>query len=378
VRLPPVLAAALLAALVSGGAALQQDRSVTLGLFIPTRGQEIPSGQEAFRGAEIAAARANRAGGIHSRPVRLVTASSDVPWSAATDALVRLIYDEGAVAIVGALDGRTAHLAEQVITRAKGQTVFVTPWASETTVTRIRIPWFFQMVPDDRRQGEVLAREIFQVRGIRSAAAWVEKGLDPQSAADAFEKYAPADAVSRFPAGDPAARQDLLARAGKGEFGAVILFAGSGAATDLVRSLSRNRSASPALFGPLALARREFLDGDSGRVAQGILLPGPESLRGTPAIEEFRREFQKTYGSLPTLVAAYSHDAVKALVEALRKLPAPESDGLAEALAGIRTNGVTGEIRFDKRLGREAVPILAQVKGSELVPLATEVPAGRR
>jgi ABC-type branched-subunit amino acid transport system substrate-binding protein len=201
-------------------------------------------------------------------------------------------------------------------------------------VTRIRIPWFFQMVPDDRRQGEVLAREIFQVRGIRSAAAWVEKGLDPQSAADAFEKYAPADAVSRFPAGDPAARQDLLARAGKGEFGAVILFAGSGAAT--------------------------------------------ESLRGTPAIEEFRREFQKTYGSLPTLVAAYSHDAVKALVEALRKLPAPESDGLAEALAGIRTNGVTGEIRFDKRLGREAVPILAQVKGSELVPLATEVPAGRR
>jgi len=378
VRLPPILAAALLAALVSGGASPREDRTVTLGLFIPTRGPEIPSGQEASRGAGIAAAWANRSGGIHSRRVRLVTASSDVPWSAATDALVRLIYDEGAVAIVGALDGRTAHLAEQVITRAKGQAVFVTPWASETTVTRIRIPWFFQMVPDDRRQGEVLAREIFRVRGIRHAAAWVEKGLDPESAADAFEKYAPDGAVSRFPAGDAAARQDLLARAGKGEFGAVVLFAGAGAATDLVRSLSLSRSAVPAIFGPLALARREFLDGDGGRAAEGILLAGPESLRGTPAGEEFRREFLKTYGSLPTPVAAYSHDAVKALVEALRKLPAPESDGLAEALAGIRTDGVTGEIRFDKRLGREAVPILAQVKGSELVPLAVEVPAGRR
>ena len=94
--------------------------------------------------------------------------------------------------------------------------------------------------------------------------------------------------------------------------------------------------------------------------------------------EEFRREYRETFGSLPTPVAAYSHDSVKALVEALRRLPAPESDGLAETLAGIRTGGVTGEIRFDKRLGRETVPILWQVKGGDLVPLAGAIPAGRR
>jgi len=378
VRLRPVLAAALLAALVSAGASPSSKQPVTFGLFIPTRGPEAPSGLEASRGAGIAADRTNRTGGIHGRPVRLVTAASDVPWSAATDALVHLIYDEGAVAVVGALDGRTAHLAEQVITRAKGQAVFVTPWASETTVTRIRIPWFFQMVPDDRRQGEVLAREIFRVRGIRRAAAWVGKGLDPESAADAFEKFAPVRAVTRFPAGNPTARREVVERAERGEFGAVVLFAGAGEAADLIRAFAGIRPGGPDLFGPLALARKEFLDEDGGRVAEGILLPGPESRSAFPAVEEFRREYRETFGSLPTPVAAYTHDAVKALVEALRKLPSPESDGLAETLAGIRTGGATGEIRFDKFLGRDAAPILSQVKGGELVPLPRAIPAGKR
>ena len=73
------------------------------------------------------------------------TATSDGRWDGAAGALARLIYDEGAIAVVGALDGRTAHVAEQVMTRARGRAVFVTPWASEATLTRIRIPWFFSV-----------------------------------------------------------------------------------------------------------------------------------------------------------------------------------------------------------------------------------------
>jgi len=62
VRLRPVLAAALLAALVSAGASPSSKQPVTFGLFIPTRGPEAPSGLEASRGAGIAADRANRTG----------------------------------------------------------------------------------------------------------------------------------------------------------------------------------------------------------------------------------------------------------------------------------------------------------------------------
>jgi branched-chain amino acid transport system substrate-binding protein len=388
-RVPPALAACLLAALLPGGAAARAGDSVsqrqapgnppvTIGLFLPDRTPEAPAGREALRGAELAVAAANRGGGIRGRPVQLAGASSDVPWSAATDALVRLIYDEHAVAIVGALDGRTGHLAEQIITRAKGQTVFVTPWASETTLTRIRIPWFFQMVPDDRRQGEALAREIFQVRRLRRAAALTEKGLDPESACAALESRAPAGAVVRFDAADPAARRDLEKRSAQGEFGAVILFTGAGAAGEAVRSLSRLPAGAPAVFGPLSLARPGFLGGEEAGPAEGTILLAPAGLWSAPAAAEFRRDFKERYSAVPTPLAAFSHDAVKVLVEALRKLPSPESDGLAETLAGIRTGGVTGEIRFDNHLGRDAAPIFVRVRGSELIPQGGAVPAGGR
>ena len=109
-----------------------------------------------------------------------------------------------------------------------------------------------------------------------------------------------------------------------------------------------------------------------------MLLLAPAGLWSAPAAAEFRRGYQQAHGAPPTLIAAYSHDAVKVLVEALRTLPAPESDGLAQALAGIRAGGVTGEIRFDVHLGRDATPILARVRGNDLVPLAGALPAGRR
>jgi branched-chain amino acid transport system substrate-binding protein len=389
VKLPPALAASLLVALLPGGVADgaggmptralpgPEGRPLTIGLFVPTKGPEAPAGEEALRGAEIAAAWANRTGGIRGRSVRLATASSDVPWSAATDALVRLIYDEDAVAIVGALDARTGHLAEQVITRAKGQTVFVTPWVSETTLTRIGIPWFFQMVPDDRRQGEALAREVFRVRRLRRVAVVVEKGLDTESAARAFLAHAPSGAVSPFDALSPGDRRDLLARAARGDFGAVILFTGAGAAVDLARTLSRVPSA-PVLLGPLSLARPGLLGAGTENVADGMLLLAPAGIWSSPVAATFRRDYEKAHGTSPTPLAAYSHDAVKVLVEALRRLPSPERDNLARTVAEIRAGGVTGEIRFDNHLGRDATPILARVSGSDLVPLAAALPAARR
>ena len=86
---------------------------VTIGLFVPVRGPQAALGTDVLRGAEIAVAQARREDGGRGRPLRLVTAPSDLRWEASTGALVRLLYEEGAVAVVGALDGRSAHLAER-------------------------------------------------------------------------------------------------------------------------------------------------------------------------------------------------------------------------------------------------------------------------
>ena len=358
-----------LAALMNVGAApafVSPNRpAVTLGLFVPTRGAAGEVGREVARGAEIAVAIANRDGGIEGRPVNLATASSDLSWEAATGSLVRLIYEEKAVAVIGALDGRSGHVAEQVITRARGEAIFVTSWASEETLTRIRIPWFFSVVPDDRDQASALAGEIFSARRIERAAVWVEASFDAHAAAQSFAQAAPPGAVTSFDARESGSREELIARAGRGEYGCVVMFAQPKAAVDLAGRL-RSGGFRGQLAGPLWLASPEYLRG--GRATEGTLLVAPARGR-TRVIKEFNTIFLGAHGALPTPPALYSHDAVRVLVEALRGAGAPSGVSLGRMLEERSTWGLTGIVRFDERRGRDEAPTIARVEAGRLVAL---------
>jgi branched-chain amino acid transport system substrate-binding protein len=349
--------------------------AVTIGLFVPTRGPAAEVGTEVRKGAEIALAIANREGGLRGHPLRLATAASDLSWAAASSALVRLIYEEKAVAVVGALDGRSGHLAEQVITRARGQVVFVTPWASEDTLSRIRIPWFFRLVPDDRQQALILAGEIFSTRRIERAAVWVEASFDARAAAQAFEQAAPPGAATTFSAEVAGSAEDLIARACRGEFGLVVLFAQPRAAADLAARL-RTAGCRAPLAGPLWLASPEFLR--SGSAVEGTLLVAP-ARQDTKAMDEFNRMFEANHGNPPTPPALYAHDAVMILVEALRRAAgAPSGDLLGRTLEATSMHGLTGLVRFDENRDRDEAPAVARVEAGRLVALRRGAVAGGR
>jgi branched-chain amino acid transport system substrate-binding protein len=362
---------ALLCALAAGPAfgapANPREAVVTIGLFLPVAGPEAAAGEAARRGAAIAAGRANREGGVAGRPVRLAGARSDGPWDSAARELVRLIYEEGAVAVVGALDGRTGHLAEQVITRARGRAIFVTPWASETTLTRVRIPWFFSLVPDDRLQARRLAEEIFSARSAGRVAVWVDETFDGRSAAAAFEELAPRGSVVRFDAADPRAFETLAERMLTGEIDALLLFASPRNAAAVVLRLPRGGTRAP-LFGPLSLAVPAFLAAVGG-AAEGLWIVAPDAL-GSKTGAEFRRAFRRAHGTDPGPLAMYAHDAVLALVAALRESAAGPRRPLEEALAAVRTAGASGPIRFDGRRSRSVAPGLMVVRAPGIVPSA--------
>ncbi len=330
----------------------------TLGLFLPEQGSAASIGVDVSRGAAIAVRRANEAGGIDGRPIRIVTAASDRLWEGASGELVRLIYDEGAVGVIGALDGPAAHLAEQVITRARGAAVFVTPWASEATLTRIRVPWFFRMVPDDRQQAVVLAREIFVRRDLQRVAVWVDGRFDSRSAAAAFRRVAPAGAVEEFTAESPGALQLLRERIATGDIDAVVLFAEAESAAAVVAAL-RSAGRVPPLFGPLALAHPGFLEA-TDIAGEAIALITPAGVAAGRF--GFDRQYRKAHGVAPTLPALYGHDAATALIEAMRAAGTRSGGRLAAALTGLSFAGVTGEVRFNDQGGRDMMPALATAR----------------
>ncbi|MBI3449290.1 MAG: ABC transporter substrate-binding protein [Acidobacteria bacterium] len=363
-----ILVPSLAAALALSGTARAAD-DLRIGLFAPSVAAERSAGGEVRRGSEIAIASANRGGGVAGRSLALVSADSDLPWGKAAPALVRLIYDEHAVAVIGALDARTAHLAEQIVTRSRGESLFVTTWASETALTRLRIPWFFSVVPDDRRQAAALAREIFTNRRIPRAAAWVEDSPDARSALSAFLGAAPPAAVAVFGPSRPAPFEEMRSSLLRGDPGALVLFASPREAARVAAALRASGIAAP-VFGTLALATPEFLASPDGS-AEGIVLVAPRA--SDPSIDAaFRAAYRARHGAEPTPLAAYGHDAVLAIVAALRRGAPGSAASLASALAAVRLEGATGFIQFDPRRGRDLEPALAIVRSGALVPLAAE------
>ena len=74
-----------------------------------------------------------------SEPAAIECISSELPWGKQTREIVRAIYERDIAILVGAFDPQTAHLAAQVITRAKGRSLLVT-LADDPTLTQINVP----------------------------------------------------------------------------------------------------------------------------------------------------------------------------------------------------------------------------------------------
>jgi len=368
------LAAGVSIALAFAGPAAwgAESSPLRIGLFVPGGG-EAPAaggpaslGMEVRRGAEIAIRSANRERGVRGRTLALVTTPSDLPWGSAAPALVKMMQEDHPAAILGALDARTAHLAEQIVTRARGTSIFVTTWATESTLTRINVPWFFRIVPDDDLQARRLAGEIFTARGIRRAAAWVGDGPDAASAAQAFLRSAPPDSVDVFGTGAGGGKPGFLAAISRGEPGGVVLFASPREASEILPGI-RSRRAELPIFGVLSLATPGFLE-DPGGVAEGIVLAAPPSGTGS-ACDRFEAEYRRSFGAAPTPAALYAHDATAAVIEALRRSASDSGDALAAALTDVRIDGATGEVRFDEQRSRDADPDLSIVRSGRLVSL---------
>ncbi len=69
-----------------------------------------------------------------------------------------MVYEHGAWALVGAIDGAATHLAEQVALKAR--ITLVSSGSTDKTVSLARVPWMFSCLPSDEAQAPVLAEAL--------------------------------------------------------------------------------------------------------------------------------------------------------------------------------------------------------------------------
>jgi branched-chain amino acid transport system substrate-binding protein len=318
------------------------------------------------RGVEMAIAEINAGGGA-GRRMKMVAARADLPWEGGARELVRAVYNDDAWAVVGGLDDHSARVAQQVVTRARGRTVLLTPWAADPSLAQVRIPWFFRLVPDDRAQAAALAGALFAGNAGRHVALLVRDSAAERRAAEAFRRAAPAGAVLLLGVGGDGKPDGgaLAARLRRSAVDAVGLYLEPAAAAGVARQL-RTAGLLLPLFGPLELAQKEFV-ARAGQAAEGMVVAAPETTDSHPGAREFSRRFTSRYGEEPAPVALYARDAVYSLAAALRRCEGRRSE-LASALSSTAIEGVTGKVIFSaggERLGGVAPARIGGIEGGE-------------
>lgn len=140
---------------------LSPDGYISIGLLLPDQ-----SHFDVAAAAILAIEEANKEGGYKQHRFELVIRTAEGFWGAGSKESVGLVYEDHVRAIIGHLDGRNGHLAEQVAT--KSHLSYVETFATEPTLSQAFVPWFMRVVPNDNQQSAAIVDQIIREGGGRT------------------------------------------------------------------------------------------------------------------------------------------------------------------------------------------------------------------
>jgi branched-chain amino acid transport system substrate-binding protein len=330
--------------------------AVTIGLFLPAQDAD-PLARELLRGVELALEDVNRQGGYRGRPFRVVRRWAENPWGAGSKEMIRLVYEDRALAVIGYVNG-IGHIAEQIA--AKAYVAVLSPASADSSLTQARLPWIFRLPPNNASQAKVLVTEGIVGRGLRKLG--LITSLDHDGRVAALELR------SALEAGGLAPKFHLNLEPQGAEIEQVVsriqVFAPDGLVLHLppellLRLLSGLQQAgfSRPLFLPwipsLPIERVQSIYAGS----LTILEPFPVSRETS-----FAKAYQAAFAVPASPSATYAFDAVKLIAAAVRRKGLNRSDirdGIAEQ---SEFPGTSSLISWDNGGGNPGHPHLRQLQ----------------
>lgn len=344
--------------------ARQSDSLVRIGLLVAAAGGDSARARDARRGAELAVKQWNARGGVAGRPVALVVRTMEGPWGSGSKAVVDLVFGERVHAILESLDGRGAHVAEQIVT--KSQTPMLSAWATDVTLAGAFVPWYFRVVPDDRRQAAALAREIYGARRYRRVAVAATEAYDARVAARAFARQA--DSLGRTVTLDLTYRdgtaevEALVDRIARSAVDALVLFGPPARSLTLIRRMAARGLQVPT-FASLPFADALLCD-SCRKDVEGVVFVAPGHWYA-PSGRALSRAFEATYGTPPGAAAAYAYDGTRVLLGAIERAGLDRTRIQYALRQAGPWQGVTGVIQFDERGNRGGSVELLIMRGGK-------------
>ena len=320
----------------------QVPETIKIGLLISNK-----NASDAKNGAEIAVKEANKKGGINGIPVELVISSMEGPWGTGSKQAVNLVFNENVWAILGSHNSQNAHLVEQAT--AKTQTVFLSAWASDPSLSYAYVPWYFSIVPNNNQQANVLIQEIYNKRKLLNLAVVSNTQYDYKLAMQDFVKRVKKSGEKEpnqfvFSESDTNF-QTIIENIKRTNADGIVLFTKPSFALNLMQQIQKNNIELPVFGSIFLLGEDKAIHFDVSKYRNINLLSSGNWIEANET--PFKKEFQKKYQKKPSAVAAYAYDGMKILIEAI-KISKLEREKLQESISKIIYEGVTGTIQFDK------------------------------
>lgn len=337
--------------------------TITIGLLIPDSLQNI-----AAKSARLAIDEANGKGGVHDRTFQLVVRSTEGPWGAGSKESVSLVFEERVSAILGALDGRNGHLAEQVAT--KSHLTYLETVATESTLSQAFVPYFKRCVPNDDQQARSILKLIEQ-QGGGNLAILSNSQYDTRNAASRFQRIASTEHRNTpliLSIQVPGITVDqVVDQLTDRDIKHLVIPFRTSFTQELLKSLSVTLP-EMKLYGTLAFVADLSPDDMAWNDLEGMFVFSTGLLH-TPEGRDFQKRFRDSFGHPPTIASAYTYDGATMLIEAIRRA-GPEREDIRETLGSmLEHKGVTGSISFDEMGNRKGPFGLMRVRDGFPVPL---------
>jgi len=345
-----------------------RSSEIRIGLFAPD-GATDPVGRGMVRGANIAVDLANTGADDSAVPIRLIRRWDPDPWRGGAREVVRLVYSDRVLALIGGPDGPSTHVAQQIATKAL--LPLIAPVASDPSLTHTRVPWIFRLPPDDVTQARVLVEQGVVGRDLRRIG--LVTGTDHDSRAAATELLRALERAGRSPMchltiGEQADLGEVCRRLAAFNLDGLIIRAPSDVLAQFGSTLASIDFRVPVLV--------PWIPGFEPGIAEApslewVAVAPFDDLIGSIALRELEREYVRRWGEEPSPEAVYGFDAVRMIIEAVHGGATGRAD-LRRALSKL--DGLelaSGELRLDNgggNIGRAVLRgLLATVEVADVV-----------
>jgi branched-chain amino acid transport system substrate-binding protein len=350
------------------------EHSETLESNIPEKikiGFLIPDSKNlsAKYGAELAIQKANENGGYSGNPFQLIIRSTEGPWGAGSKESVSLVFEDKVLAIIGSLDGRNAHLAEQVA--AKTKIAFLSTQATDMTLSQAFVPWYFRCVPNDVQQAISLIHEIYKKTETEKVAIISTNDYDSKHAVAAFLKVIDSMNIKNpkqfltESSGDNFT--DILTEIENSDVKKIVLFGDYQFASEIISAKKQKNMMQP-IYGSLSVLYHQKESDDSFDIYDDVIIISSNHWFTDEGVA-FQKEFVKNYGYNPGVAAAFAYDGVNIIIEAIKNAGTDHDDIIDELVKIKYKTGVTGNIQFDVNGNRIGNPELLIIKNGNPVEL---------